>query len=150
MKKGKILLAGLAIAMTFTASQGFAWMRGPMTGGRMMNGQMMGGTYNSGLNAGQQKKVMEIEARYQKQFADQEAAIQAKAAELRAALADGTSTLNKINGLRNQLFALEQGYGQLRNQVRQGIGRDIDVAYTGAMGWRPADCDWHDHGSMSG
>ncbi|VAW36855.1 hypothetical protein MNBD_DELTA04-833, partial [hydrothermal vent metagenome] len=68
----------------------------------------------------------------------------------RAALADGTSTLNKINGLRNQLFALEQGYGQLRNQANQRIGRDIGAAYTGAMGWRPGYCDWHDHDTMYG
>lgn len=145
MKKGKVLLIGLAVAMTFTASQGFAWTQGSMMGDRMM-----GSTYNTGLNAGQQKKAREIEASYRKQFAGQEAVIQTKAAELRAALADGTSTLNKINGLRNQLFALEQGYWQLRNQVNQGIGRDIGVAYTGAMGWSPAYCDWHDHRSMSG
>lgn len=136
MKKRKILLIGLAVAITFTASQGFAWTQRPMMGDRMM-----GNTYNTGLNADQQKKTQEIEIQYRKQFADQEAAIQTKAAELRAALADGTSTLNKINGLRNKLFALEQGYWQLRNQVNQRVGQDIGVTYISDMGRRLEYCD---------
>ncbi len=139
MKKGKLLIAALAIALTFTAVQGFARMRGPM-----MNGQIMGNYYGAGLTADQQTQARKIEVKYQKELADKEAALRAKATELNSAMADGSTTLDKINTLRAELYTLEQGYWQLRSQANREIGQAISTTYYGAMGWGPMYCDWHD------
>ncbi len=144
MKKTTILITVFAIALTFAASQGFAWMSGPM-----MTGPMMGGPATT-LTADQQKKVREIEARYQKQLADQEAALQAKSAQIRTALADSNTTLGQANALRNELFGLEQAYWQLRMEVNQEISQAIGSPYYGAMGWGPEYCSWHNHGGGHG
>lgn len=131
MKKGTILVTALATALTLGAvSQAGAWMRGPMTG-----------PYTPAFSAEQQQKAQAIEAKYQKQLADKEAAIRTKAAELDTAMADGSTTLDKTNTLRSELYTLEQDYWRLRSQVNQEIG----VGYNGPMGWGPMYCSWHDN-----
>ncbi|MFP7753328.1 periplasmic heavy metal sensor [Thermodesulfobacteriota bacterium B35] len=144
MKKGTILIAALAIALTFAATQGFAWMHG-----QMMTGHMTGAPATT-LTADQQKQAREIEARYQKQLAAQEGALQAKAGEIRTALADTNTTLGQANALRNELFNLEQQYWQLRMQVNREISQAIGSPYYGAMGWGPQYCSWHNHGGGHG
>lgn len=153
MKKGKLLITGLAIALTFTAAQGFAWMRGPM-----LNGQMVDSRYAASLTAEQKTEARKIEAKYQKELADKEAALRTKSMELNNALADGSTTLDKTNGLRAELYALEQEYWQLRSSVNREIGQAIGTTYYGDMGWSPMNCAWHDahpgmyggHGNMVG
>ncbi len=140
MKKSTIFITVFAIALTFAASQGFAWMYGPM----------MGGPATTTLTADQQQKVKDIETRYQKQLAEQEAALQAKATEVRTALADANTTLGQANALRNELYGLEQAYWQLRMKVNQEISQAIGAPYFGAMGWGPEYCSWHNHGGGYG
>ena len=95
----------------------------------------------------QKQKAQAIEAKYQKQLTDKEAAVRAKAAELDTALADGSTTLGKANTLRSELYAMEQDYWRLRSQVNQEIG----AGYSGPMGWGPMYCSWHDsHPGMYG
>ncbi len=132
MKKEKILITTLVTALTFgVISQAGAWVMGPMGGGPMT------GTNRPVLTAEQEKKAREIELKYQKQLADKEGALRGKVAELETALADGSTTLNKANTLRSELYALEQDYWRLRSQVNQEIG----TGYSGPMGW---GCSWHD------
>ena len=145
MKKGKILIAALVTAFSLGAiSQAGAWMGGPMSG--PMGGPMMGAN-KPALTAEQKQKAQAIEAKYQKQLTDKEAAVRAKAAELDTALADGSTTLGKAKTLRSELYALEQDYWRLRSQVNQEIG----AGYSGPMGWGPMYCSWHDnHPGMYG
>lgn len=137
MKKEKILITTLVTALTFgVISQAGAWMGG-------MGGPMTG-TNRPTITAEQEKKAREIELKYQKQLADKESALRVKAAELETALADGSTTVNKANTLRSELYALEQDYWRLRSQVNQEIG----TGYSGPMGW---GCSWHDnHPGMYG
>lgn len=138
MKKEKILVTVLATALSLgVISQAGAWMGGPM----------MMGANNPALTAEQKQKAQAIEAKYQKHLTDKEAAVRAKAAELDAALADGSTTLGKANTLRSELYAMEQDYWRLRSQVNQEIG----AGYSGPMGWGPMYCSWHDrHPGMYG
>ncbi|MDA8164793.1 MAG: periplasmic heavy metal sensor [Desulfobacteraceae bacterium] len=144
MKK-KTLITALTIALALgTAALGNAWMMGPMYPGSMMGNQYA-------LTADQQKKAVAIEAKHQKELADKEAAIRAKAAELDAALANGSTTLGDSSRLRDELYALEQDHWQLRARVNREISQATGTTYYGNMGWGPASCAWHDgHYGMYG
>lgn len=96
----------------------------------------MAGTNRPALTADQEKKAREIEVKYQKQLNDKEGALRGKAAELETALADGSTTVGKVNTLRSELYALEQDYWRLRSQLNQEVG----TGYSGPMGW---GCSWH-------
>lgn len=116
----KRVTATAIIALLGMAVPAFAWM-GNWSGYGMGYG---GGTAVSGstLNAEQQKQVAEVHDKYQPQMQKLQQQLDARASELAAARASGT-TVARLNSLQAELSQLERQYWTLLDQANAEAGR---------------------------
>jgi hypothetical protein len=141
--KRKMLIASLML-LTFV-TPAFAWMDG-WTGRGM---DPASGALS--LTAEQQKKVDEIQGKYQPQLQDLQQKLEAKQSELNAARSNDATTVGRLNALESELYKLERSYWTELDQANLEVNR---VVGGGDSSWFACDyrgCDHNNgrHGIMN-
>lgn len=144
MKNNRKLIATTAVlAMVAMTTPAFAWMDG-WSGSRMNRGSAAA-TDTQSLTTEQQKKVDEIQAKYQPQLQELQEKLNAKQDELLAARSDDATTVGRLNELESELNNLERAYWTKLDQAN----REVSRVTGGGDGSRFA-CDYrgcdHDNG----
>ena len=142
MKNNRKLIATTAVlAMVAMTTPTFAWM-GDWSGTRM--GRGMGSANGAqALTAEQQKKVDEIQGKYQPQLQELQQKLNAKQDELIAARSDDATTVGRLNALESELNNLERAYWTKLDQANLEV---IRVTGGGYGSWFACDYRGCDHG----
>jgi len=144
MKNHRKRIAATAIlALVAMTTPAFAW-RGDWSGAQMGRG-MGPATGAQALTAEQQKRVDEMQGKYQPQLQDLQQKLNAKQDELIAARNNNTTTVGRLNAIEGELFQLERQYWTLLTQANaeatQAAGTGFAPYFTcGYMG-----CNHQDH-----
>ena len=142
MKNHRKLIAATAIlALVAMTPPAFAWM-GDWSGTQMGRG-MGPATGAQALTAEQQKKVDEIQGKYQPQLQDLQEKLNAKQAELLAARSDNATTVGRLNALESELNNLERAYWTKLDQANVEVSRITGGEYGP---WFASDYQGCDHG----
>ncbi|WP_020677995.1 hypothetical protein [Geopsychrobacter electrodiphilus] len=145
--KRKMLIASLML-LTFS-TPAFAWMN-DWSDYRMNRGSAAA-TDTQSLTVEQQKKVDEIEGKYQPQLQELQGKLNAKQDELLTARSDDATTLGRLNALEAELYKLENDYWTDLDQANLEMSR---VAGGGYSSWFACDyrgCNHNNgrHGMMN-
>ncbi len=145
MKNNRKLIATTAVlAMVAMTTPAFAWMDG-------WSGYGMGSaTGTQALTAEQQKKVDEIQGKYQPQLQELQQKLNAKQDELIAARSDDATTVGRLNALESELNNLERAYWTKLDQANLEVSRITGGGYGSwfACDYRGCDHDNGRHGMM--
>ena len=138
MKNNRKLIATTAVlAMVAMTTPAFGWMDG-------WSGYGMGSaTGTQALTAEQQKKVDEIQGKYQPQLQDLQQKLNAQQAELLAARSDDATTVGRLNQLESALYNLERAYWTKLDQANLEVSR---ITGGGYGPWFACDYQGCDHG----
>ncbi len=149
MKNNRKLIAATAIlSMVALAAPAFAWMDG-WSGSRMNRGAGTA-TDTQSLTAEQQKKVDEIQGKYQPQLQELQEKLNAKQDELLAARSDDATTVGRLNALEAELNNLERAYWTKLDQANLEVSRVAGGGYGSwfACDYRGCDHNMSRHGMM--
>lgn len=124
---GKLITATAILAMVAMTTPAFAWM-GDWSGSRMNRGSRPPASAQA-FTAEQQKKVDEIQGKYQPQLQELRDNLNAKQDELIAARSDNTTTVGRLNVLEGELFQLERQYWTLMNQANAEATRVVGTGF---------------------
>lgn len=142
MKNNRKLIATTAVlAMVAMTTPAFAWM-GDWSGTQMGRG-MGPATGVQALTTEQQKRVNEIQGKYQPQLQDLQQKLNAKQAEMVAARSDDTTTVGRLNQLESELYNLERAYWTKLDQANLEASR---ITGGGYGPWFACDYQGCDHG----
>ena len=111
------LATGVVVALLAVSVPGFAWM-----GDWWCYGRGTGVGYST-LTAAQQEKISAVQEKYQPQLQKLQLRLNAKAAAVTAARADGSTTLAQMDALENELSQLESQYWTLLDQANAEAGQ---------------------------
>lgn len=134
-----LLATGIIVALLAVSSPGFAWNGGLWSYGRGP------GVDTSTLTTAQQEKISVIQEKYQPQLQTLQRQLDAKAAAVLAARADGNTTLAQMDALEIELSQLESQYWTLLDQANAeasqvaggAVGQYFPCGYSG--------CNHHNH-----
>lgn len=147
--KRRLMTATAILALATMATPGFAWMND--WSGSWMNGSAGTAIDRQSLSVEQQKKVDEIQSKYQPQLQELRDKLNAKQDELFAARSDDATTVGRLNELEGELYRLERDYWTKLDQANLEVNR---VAGGGYGSWftceyRGCDGDMRRQGMMN-
>ncbi len=146
--KRKLIAATSILAMVALAAPAFAWMDG-WSGSRMNRGARVA-TDTQSLTTEQQKKVDEIQGKYQPQLQNLQEKLNAKQSEFNMARSDDATTVGRLNALENELYNLERTYWTELDQANLEMSRVTGGGYGSwfACDYRGCNHDNGRHGMM--
>jgi Spy/CpxP family protein refolding chaperone len=147
MKNNRKLITATAIlAMLALAAPAFAWMDN-WSGSRMNRGAGAA-TDTQALTAEQQKRVDQIQGKYQPQLQELQQKLNAKQDELIAARSDDATTVGQLNQIESELYNLERDYWTKLDQANQEVRRAAGGGYDSRFTCDYRGCDHDRHGMM--